>query len=92
MILICGVFLYDTIPSAKSVFGMSIALIGVIIFTEENRQQQIRNQLKLQDKKEIVEDEEEPPKGKTVIKNHIVKVEKDKPCIAVPDADPDSKC
>ena len=30
---------YDISPSMKSIFGMILAMIGVIIYTEENRQQ-----------------------------------------------------
>jgi hypothetical protein len=44
IILITGVFLYDDVPTAKSVLGMSLAMVGVIIYTEENRQQQLRRQ------------------------------------------------
>lgn len=40
VILVFGVFLYDSIPSFKSLFGMTLAMIGVIIYTEENRLQQ----------------------------------------------------
>ena len=38
-----GVFLYDTIPSDRSICGMVIAMLGVIAYTEENRRQQSHN-------------------------------------------------
>ena len=31
---------YDAVPSYKSILGMSLAMVGVVIYTEENRQQQ----------------------------------------------------
>ena len=39
-ILISGIFLYDNIPSEKSIAGMTLAMVGVIAYTEENRRQQ----------------------------------------------------
>lgn len=39
MILTLGIIFYDISPSMKSIFGMILAMIGVIIYTEENRQQ-----------------------------------------------------
>lgn len=44
IILIFGVIFYDAIPSMKSIIGMSLAMAGVIIYTEENRQQQLSRQ------------------------------------------------
>ena len=42
MILISGIFLYDSIPSGKSIAGMALAMVGVIAYTEENRRQQVK--------------------------------------------------
>ena len=39
IILTLGIMFYDISPSMKSIFGMILAMIGVIIYTEENRQQ-----------------------------------------------------
>ena len=44
IILILGIIFYDVYPSVKAVFGMVLAMIGVIIYTEENRQQNKKNQ------------------------------------------------
>lgn len=38
-ILVFGVIVYDAIPTPRSVGGMILAMIGVILYTEENRQQ-----------------------------------------------------
>ena len=35
---------YDVSPSMKAIFGMILAMIGVIIYTEENRQQNKKKQ------------------------------------------------
>lgn len=35
---------YDVSPSIKAIFGMVLAMIGVIIYTEENRQQNKKKQ------------------------------------------------
>ena len=40
IILIFGITFYDAVPSYKSILGMSLAMVGVVIYTEENRQQQ----------------------------------------------------
>ena len=42
-----GVFLYDTIPSDRSICGMVVAMLGVIAYTEENRRQQLNQANKL---------------------------------------------
>ena len=39
LVLVCGVILYDSYPSNRSVMGMILALTGVIAYTEENRRQ-----------------------------------------------------
>lgn len=41
-ILISGIFLYDKLPNVKSSIGMVLAMLGVILYTEENRQQQLQ--------------------------------------------------
>ena len=42
IILILGIIFYDILPSMKSIFGMTLAMIGVVIYTEENRLQNSR--------------------------------------------------
>jgi solute carrier family 35, member E3 len=44
IILILGIMFYDVSPSIKAIFGMVLAMIGVIIYTEENRQQNKKKQ------------------------------------------------
>ena len=48
IILILGIMFYDVSPSIKAIFGMVLAMVGVIIYTEENRQQNKKKQSSLQ--------------------------------------------
>lgn len=41
-IISCGVVLYDQRPSYRTMLGMSLAVVGVVLYTEENRRQSQR--------------------------------------------------
>jgi solute carrier family 35 protein E3 len=42
IILLAGALQYDSIPQGKTRIGMVLAIVGCIVYTEENRQQQLR--------------------------------------------------
>jgi hypothetical protein len=42
IILLAGAIQYDSIPQGKTRIGMMLAILGVIVYTEENRQQQLQ--------------------------------------------------
>jgi hypothetical protein len=71
-ILIFGVFVYDAIPTPRSVTGMVLAMVGVILYTEENRQQ-----LKLRQSKYIPVVQMSEADGQDESKKSIVQIERD---------------
>lgn len=42
LVILSGVIFFGELPSSKVITGMIVVIVGVIIYTEENRQQQIR--------------------------------------------------
>jgi hypothetical protein len=71
-ILIFGVFVHDAIPTPRSVIGMVLAMVGVILYTEENRQQ-----LKLRQSKYIPVVQISEADGQDESKKSIVQIERD---------------
>jgi hypothetical protein len=71
-ILIFGVFAYDAIPTPRSVIGMVLAMVGVILYTEENRQQ-----LKLRQSKYIPVVQMSEADGQDESKKSTVQIERD---------------
>lgn len=71
-ILIFGVFVYDAIPTQRSVIGMVLAMAGVILYTEENRQQ-----LKARQSKYIPVEQMSDADGQDELKRSLVQIEHD---------------
>ena len=46
MVILSGILFFDEYPSTRVTIGMSLVIVGVIIYSEENRQQQLRRQEK----------------------------------------------
>lgn len=44
MVILSGILFFDEYPSTRVTIGMSLVIVGVIIYSEENRQQQLRRQ------------------------------------------------
>lgn len=71
-ILIFGVFVYDAIPTQRSVIGMVLAMAGVILYTEENRQQ-----LKARQSKYIPVKQMSDADGQDELKKSLEQIERD---------------